>query len=105
MTAEFGQHLAGVCTGCHRADLSGGPIAAGDPSWVPARNITPHEEGLAGWTYEQFVGAMRDGQRPDGTALQMPMTLVAQYAQRMTDVEMEALWVYLQSVPAVPTGT
>ena len=32
VSAEFGRHLAGVCTGCHRQDLSGGPIAAGDGS-------------------------------------------------------------------------
>jgi hypothetical protein len=58
---------------------------------------------LAGWTYEQFVRAMREGVRPDGTPLQAPMTLVASYAQNMTDVELQALWAYLQSVPAVPS--
>ena len=103
VSLEFGEHLAGICTGCHRENLSGGPIAAGDPSWVPARNLTPHSEGLAGWTYEQFVAAMRDGLRPDGTELRVPMTMVFPYAQRMTDVEMEALWAYLQSLPAVAT--
>lgn len=44
---------------------------------------------------------MRDGIRPDGTELLMPMTMVLPYARRMTDVEMEALWTYLRSVPAV----
>ena len=39
--------------------------------------------------------------RPDGTPLRVPMTLMGPYAQRMTDVEMEALWLYLQSVAAV----
>ncbi len=92
---------AGPTTGCQRADLSGGPIAGGDPSWVPARNLTPHADGLAGWTYEQFVAAMRDGMRPNGTTLLLPMTIVLPYARRMTDVEMEALWVYLRSVPPV----
>lgn len=101
VSAEFGEHLAGIRTGCHRESLAGGPIAAGDPSWVPARNLTPHSDGLAGWTYEQFIAAMRDGIRPDGTELLMPMTMVLPYARRMTDVEMEALWTYLQSVPAV----
>ena len=98
---EFGEHLAGICTGCHRENLAGGPIAAGDPSWAPARNLTPHSDGLAGWIYEQFIAAMRDGIRPDGTELLMPMSLMLPYARRMTDVEMEALWTYLQSVPAV----
>ena len=101
VSVEFGGHLAGMCTGCHGADFAGGPIVGGDPSWVPARNITPHATGLRGWSYEQFVAAMREGRRPDGTALLEPMTLLLPYAQRMTDIEMEALWRYLQSLPAV----
>ena len=101
VSVEFGGHLAGMCTGCHGADFAGGPIVGGDQSWVPARNITPHATGLRGWSYEQFVAAMREGRRPDGTALLEPMTLLLPYAQRMTDIEMEALWRYLQSLPAV----
>jgi hypothetical protein len=30
------------------------------------------------------------------------MTLVQPYAQQMTDVEREALWLYLQTLPPVP---
>jgi mono/diheme cytochrome c family protein len=103
VTIEFGRHLAGPCMGCHGADLAGGPIVGGDPAWVPARNLTPDATGLAGWTYEQFVTAMREGTRPDGSALQVPMTFVQPQAQKMTDLEMEAMWLYLQSVPAVPS--
>jgi cytochrome c5 len=102
-TAEFGQHLAGVCRGCHRADLAGGPIVGGDPGWPPASNLTPHASGLAGWTYQQFVVSMREGRRPDGTPLRVPMIEVLPYAQEMTEVELEALWTYLQSVPPVPS--
>jgi mono/diheme cytochrome c family protein len=104
VSIEFGRHLAAVCTGCHGADFSGGPIMGGDPSWGPARNLTPHEEGLAGWTYEDFQTALRDMTRPDGTALLEPMTLVAPLAANMTDVEVRALWTYLRSVPPRPTG-
>ena len=100
-SVEFGRHLGGVCTGCHGADLAGGPIPGGDPSWAPARNLTPHESGLAGWTYDEFVAAMRGGTRPDGSALLPPMTAIAPYARSMTDIEMEALWMFLQSVPPV----
>lgn len=103
VSVEFGRHLAGTCTGCHRADLSGGPIVGGDPSWPPARNLTPHPEGLGNWTYDQFVAALRDGVRPDGTAIQPPMSLMGPYAERMSDVELRALWTYLQSVPPVAT--
>jgi cytochrome c553 len=104
-SAEFGKHLAGICTGCHRPNFEGGPIAAGPPDWVPARNLSPHEQGLKGWSYEQFATAMREGKRPDGTDLKMPMSLMMPYAKKMTDTEIEALWAYLSSLPAVPTGT
>jgi len=103
VSTEFGGHLAATCVGCHGMSLTGGPIKGGDPSWPPALNLTPHATGLAGWTYEQFVAALRQGVRPDGTPLQMPMTLVLPAAQRMTDVEMQALWTYLQSLPPAPT--
>ena len=104
VSVEFGRHLAGVCTGCHGLDLAGGAISAGDPSWPPASNLTPHPDGLADWTYEQFEALLRTGVRPDGTEARMPMTLVIPYTGNMTDVEVEALWVYLRSVPALPTG-
>lgn len=102
VSTEFGGHLAATCVGCHSMNLAGGPIVGGDPSWPPARNLTPHETGLAGWTYDQFVAAIRDGRRPDGTALLPPMTFVLPYAQSMTDVETQALWTYLQSLPPTP---
>lgn len=101
VSVEFGAHLAGICAGCHGDDFSGGPILGGDPAWGPARNLTPHEDGLAGWTYEQFVAALREGRRPDGTALVEPMTLMIPIALNMTDVEIRALWAYLQSLPPV----
>lgn len=101
--AEFGEHLAGVCMGCHQENLGGGLVPGGDPSWPPASNLTPHADGLADWTHEDFVTALREGRRPDGTELREPMTLVAPFAREMTDVELRALWEYLRSVPAVST--
>jgi hypothetical protein len=44
---------------------------------------------------------MREGRRPDGAALRLPMTLVLPFAQKMTEVELEALWTYLRSLPPV----
>jgi len=103
-SVAFGRHLAGTCTGCHGRDLTGGPIPGGDPSWAPASNLTPHDDGLAGWRYEDFVTAMREGRLPDGTSVRVPMTMLLPYGQHMTDVEMRALWSYLRSVPALATG-
>jgi mono/diheme cytochrome c family protein len=100
-SAQFGQHLAGVCTGCHGADFSGGPIPGGDPAWPPARNLTPDATGLAGWTFEQFDAALTQAKRPDGSAVRDPMALIAPFGQSMTDVERRALWAFLQSLPPV----
>ncbi|HKJ02975.1 MAG TPA: cytochrome c, partial [Longimicrobiales bacterium] len=99
---EFGAHLAGVCTGCHSATFAGGPVAGGDPSWPPAANLTP-AGNLGSWSEEQFVTVLRTGTRPDGTQLLPPMSLMTAYAQRMTDTELAALYLYLKSLPAAPT--
>jgi mono/diheme cytochrome c family protein len=102
-TVEFGAHLANVCTGCHGKDLAGGPIVGGDPSWPPAQNLTPHEGGLADWTYQHFVTAMREGRKPNGDTLLAPMNGIMPYAKQMQDVELQALWMYLRSLPKLPT--
>ncbi len=102
-SAEFGAHLASTCSGCHGADFTGGPIPGGAPDWAPAANLTPHADGLAGWTYDQFVSTLRTGMRPDGTDLRAPMSGMMPYARNMTDVELQALWAYLQSLPAKPS--
>lgn len=104
VTVEFGQHLAATCVGCHTMSYSGGPVAGGDPSWPPAANLTPHAEGLAGWSYEDFRRAMLELRRPDGSEIRPPMDLVVPFVSRMTDVEMEAIWEYLRSLDPLPTG-
>lgn len=105
VSVDFGAHIASPCTGCHGPALSGGPIPGGDPSWVPARNLTPAEDGMAAWNFADFEGALREGIRPDGTPLQMPMTLALPYTSKLTDVEMEALWLYLSSLDPLSTGS
>ncbi len=103
-TVDFGRHLANVCTGCHGQDLAGGEVPGEDPSWPPAANLTPLGDGLGAWSYEQFVASMREAKRPDGTGLRAPMNGVTAYTQRMTETEMEALWMYLRSLPPTVPG-
>lgn len=100
-TAAYGAYLASGCIGCHGARLAGGPIAGGPPDWPPAANLTP--AGLGRWTHGDFVRALRTGRRPDGSPLRPPMSIGATSA--MTDVELAALWAYLRTLPALPTGT
>ena len=67
-TVEFGQHIVQVCRGCHGQGLSGGKLQ-GDPEMPIVANITPHETGLKDWTEADFMRAMREGKRKDGTAI------------------------------------
>jgi len=95
-TFEYGANLGLLCMGCHGTGLSGGKIP-GTPSSIPIPpNLTPHETGLKGWTYEQFLTLLNAGTKPDGTDLDpfMPVTTLA----AMTDIEKAALWAYLQGL-------
>ncbi len=102
VTAAYGAYLAkiGGCVGCHGPTLSGGKIPQGDPSWLPAANLTP--TGLAGYTEETFITALRTGVRPNGGAINFPMPWKA--AAEMTDDEMKAVWAYLKTVPPKAYG-
>ena len=101
-SVELGQHIAQVCRGCHGERLSGGKIA-GDPNMPIVANLTPHETGLAGWTEADFFRALREGKRKDGTDIlpQMPWKTYG----RMNDIELRALWAYLQTVPPLAKGS
>lgn len=100
VTAAYGGYLAAVCTGCHGAHLSGGK--SGEPGAPPAPNLTRGAGGrLSQWTEAQFAHTLRVGQTPEGKVLSpyMPWPNFA----HMTDEEMTALWMYLQSLP--PTAS
>ncbi|MCA9532955.1 MAG: patatin-like phospholipase family protein, partial [Myxococcales bacterium] len=95
----YGEHLAHTCRPCHGSDLGGGPIPGGDPSWPVAANLTSHAEGLAAWTQDDFVRLLKEGKRPDGSAVNpiMPWRI----SRHMQDAELHALFLYLRSVPPV----
>jgi mono/diheme cytochrome c family protein len=99
--AGFGGHLAQVCRGCHGERLSGGKIP-GDPGMPIVANLTPHETGLKDWTEADFIRAIREGKRKDGTAISEYMPWKA-YGQ-MSDEELKALYAYLRTVPPLPKG-
>lgn len=103
-TAEYGAVLAVMCTGCHGAQLSGGPIPGAPAELGTPANLTPHETGLTGWTGEDFRRAMREGVTPDGRNLN-PEQMPWRNSARMTDVELDAIWAYLRTVPPVPAGS
>jgi mono/diheme cytochrome c family protein len=99
---QLGKHLGTTCVGCHGDGLSGGPIQGGDPSWLPAKNLTFHESGLARWSLADFVKAMKHGVRPDGSKIMPPMPIA--YTQQLKDAEVESLYAYLKTVQPKPFG-
>jgi mono/diheme cytochrome c family protein len=66
-----------------------------------ARNITPEPEtGIAAWSEQDIMTAIRTGKRPDGTAILPPMPWV-DFAY-LSDEDALAIAKYVKSVPPVP---
>jgi len=97
-SAEYGAYLAEGCKGCHGGTLAGQHVPGTPPSFPDARNLTP--TGLGAWSREDFHRALRQGKRPDGTAIATFMPWQAY--SKMTDVELDALWTYLRQLPPAP---
>jgi mono/diheme cytochrome c family protein len=102
ISSEYGAYLGKSCTGCHGEDLAGGPIPGAPPGSTIAANLTP-AGNLADWDQDEFIATIRTGATPDGRRLDpewMPWPTLG----RMTDDELLAIWLYLQSVPAASTS-
>jgi mono/diheme cytochrome c family protein len=104
VTTEYGQYLVtiGGCRDCHGQNLAGGPYPQPGVS-ILVPNITPGgEPGL--WTEDQFFSTIRTGVTPGGHTLNpeyMPWPEVG----KSTDNELKAIWLYLQSIPKLPSQT
>lgn len=98
VTIDYGEYLARSCTACHGPDMAGGTTRTLDGELVTALNLTPGGE-LARWTQADFIIALRTGVTSGGRLLsdEMPWTYIAS----MTDDELEAVWMYLQTLPAL----
>lgn len=102
--AQYGAYLAQTaCSGCHGEHFSGGHVPGTPPDFPSAQNLTPDtSSGLGKWSKVDFITALRQGKRPDGTRINtfMPWPAFA----HMTDIEVDALWIYLHSLPPRPLG-
>ena len=109
-TIERGRQLAalGDCVVCHTAP-GGVPNAGGRAMETPfgtihTTNLTPDAEtGLGRWSFTAFQRAMREGISRDGRHLYpaFPYTAFA----KTSDDDLQALYAYLQSLPAVKAPT
>ncbi|WP_454675511.1 c-type cytochrome [Achromobacter pestifer] len=95
---------AGDCVACHTAPggkTNAGGFALDTPfGTIYSTNITPdNETGIGRWSYPAFERAMRQGVHQDGRQLYPAFPYTA-YA-KLTDADMQALYGYLMSQPAV----
>jgi hypothetical protein len=75
----------------------------GEDGPPPGPNLTPGGE-LGNWSEADFMAALRSGQTPSGKTLdpeQMPWTSFS----NMTDSELQAIWAYLSTLPALPDNS
>lgn len=100
-TVDYGQYMVNLaqCRECHGPDLAGLTTSEGLP---PGPNLTPGGE-LAGWHEQDFITAIRSGQTPTGRQLDSELMPWPFFGQ-MTDTELQAIWAYLQSLPALPSN-
>jgi cytochrome c2 len=95
-TVEQGRYLASGCTGCHSKDFGGGPVPGGPPGSKPSANLTPSGH-LGQWSEADFIKALREGVRPDGSKIDESMPWKAM--GHMTDEELQGLYKYLKTLP------
>lgn len=105
VTQEYGRYLAGAagCTGCHGPGLSGGHIVGTPPDFLPASNLTASGE-VGHWSKDDFMGFVRSGRNPAGRQID-PEQMPWKSYKNMTDNELEAVWIFVHSVPARVAGT
>ncbi|HSB03046.1 MAG TPA: cytochrome c [Anaerolineales bacterium] len=104
ITPEYGEYLTYSCKVCHGLSLSGGAIPGFPSSWPPALNLTLGAgSSLPSWTEADFIHTIRTGATPDGRELRLRYMPWTSY-RFMSDDEIKAVWVYLQSLPPLEYG-
>lgn len=106
---KSGEYLTriGHCMDCHTPrtaegrllmeQLGAGGMQFPGPWGVSvARNLTPHDSGLKGWSDAEIARAIRTGISRDGSKLRPPMGY--RYYQHIGDADMAALIAYLRSL-------
>jgi mono/diheme cytochrome c family protein len=110
---ERGRYLVNVmgCGDCHTpGTLYGAPdatrlLSGSELGWTGpwgttyARNLTPDSTGIAGWSEQDIVNAIKLGQRPDKSPILPPMPWPT-FAS-LTDEDAHAVAAYLLSIPPV----
>jgi mono/diheme cytochrome c family protein len=114
VTVEYGAYLAGPvahCMECHTPMGPQGPLldtALGQGGFEfhgpwgtsVAANLTSSEDGLAGYSDDQLKAMITEGKHADGSAMLPPMPYG--YLAKMTPEDLDAVVLYLRSLPPLP---
>jgi mono/diheme cytochrome c family protein len=95
VTVEYGEYLAHLCALCHGKDFAGIDTPGG------GLNLTPAGD-LGSWSETDLIQTIRTGVAPDGKQLDQEMMPVGIWS-KLSDDELKAIWMFLQTVPAVQT--
>jgi hypothetical protein len=91
-----GAYVAGMCVGCHGAQLTGGKIPGAPPDWPAAADLTPGEGSVMARypNAEAFIAMLRSGRRPDGSAVSKVMPFES--LRELDDADARALYDHLR---------
>ncbi|WP_253913113.1 cytochrome c [Pseudoruegeria sp. HB172150] len=117
VTVEYGKYMAGTishCMECHTPMGPQGPMVETDLGrggfefhgpWGTsvAANLTSHEDGLAGYSDDDLKTMITTAVRPDGTAMLPPMPYG--YLSKMTPEDLDAIILYLRTLPPLPDAS
>jgi mono/diheme cytochrome c family protein len=103
ITVEYGEYLTYSCKVCHGPTMSGGVIPTFPSDYPPALNLTWGEGSrLSAWEEQDFIDFIRTGMK-HGKQVDTKYMPWGSY-QYMTDDELKAVWLYLQSLPPKAYG-
>ncbi|MGI1660808.1 c-type cytochrome [Palleronia sp. KMU-117] len=114
VTVEYGAYLAGPvahCLECHTTPGAQGPMfdthlgAGGFEFHGPwgvsvSANLTPHEDGIAGYSDDELRAMITQGIRPDGSRMMPPMGFAYYAATKPEDID--AIILFLRQLPPLP---
>ena len=98
ITPEYGEYLALSCKVCHGLTLSGGEIPGFPPEWPSAPNLTSGKGSrLPTWGEAGFIEIIKTGKKHGRTI--NPDYMPWKSYRHMSDDELRAVYIYLQSLP------
>jgi hypothetical protein len=78
----------------------GNPMQDMDGNLVLSANLTFDATGIAKYTEEDFIKAVRFGKKLDGSMVKYPMVPHT----TLTDLEVKGIYAYLKTIPLIKTG-